>query len=222
MIAIIMKNKPLIISIGLLYIFSLNSCLVDVNDACFSTDFDDYEVGETITFRNCSDPATDYLWDFGDGNQMYGEEVTYVYQNPGDFTVTLTAYFGTDTKVARGTIHVTSPTELRITTYYEGSSVTVAGVDVILYQSLQDWQQDGNRIASGITDQYGEITFISDRTNGFNLNPQEYFIYASRDADNGSGYYSNEETNFSTSILNQGQLNLFDVDLRFSPYKKKK
>jgi hypothetical protein len=213
---------PLLALTGL-FLFSLNSCHVEpTHYVCFGTDFSDYEVGEIVTFNNCSDPANDYLWDFGDGTQSYGANVTHTYNYPGEYTITLTGYFGSQTKYTRGVVQIYENTELRVITYYYGTSVPVAGVDVILYQTYQDWQQDTHRYALGVTDQNGEVRFVSDRNNGFNLNSQPYYVYASIEDAQGKGYYSNEETNFETTPLSLSDLNIFEVDLLYYPNKKKK
>jgi len=48
--------------------------------------------GLTVSFINSSVGATDYLWDFGDGQISYLPEPVYTYSNSGTYTVTLSAY----------------------------------------------------------------------------------------------------------------------------------
>lgn len=46
------------------------------------------------TFTNLSNdvtPIANWYWDFGDGNNSFAENPSYIYQNPGVYTVTLTA-----------------------------------------------------------------------------------------------------------------------------------
>lgn len=45
----------------------------------------------TWTFANASSSATDYLWDFGDGNTSTSVDGTNTYSGEGTYTVTLTA-----------------------------------------------------------------------------------------------------------------------------------
>ena len=45
----------------------------------------------TVAFTNLSLNASDFLWDFGDGNSSSNTHPTNVYSNAGSFTVTLTA-----------------------------------------------------------------------------------------------------------------------------------
>ncbi|MDW3212034.1 MAG: PKD domain-containing protein [Reichenbachiella sp.] len=44
-----------------------------------------------IEFINNSDEASSYLWSFGDGQTYVGKNATHVYENKGDYTVTLKA-----------------------------------------------------------------------------------------------------------------------------------
>ena len=47
--------------------------------------------GLTLTFVNASTNATDYQWDFGDGNTSTDENPVHIYANAGSYDVTLTA-----------------------------------------------------------------------------------------------------------------------------------
>jgi PKD repeat protein len=42
-----------------------------------------------VTFTNCSENASSYRWDFGDGSQSEVESPVHTYADPGDYTVTL-------------------------------------------------------------------------------------------------------------------------------------
>ncbi len=50
--------------------------------------------GETLTFTNTSENATEYLWDFGDGTTSTEENPMHVYQQEGTYFVTLSAVNG--------------------------------------------------------------------------------------------------------------------------------
>lgn len=45
----------------------------------------------TVFFTNLSSGATDYIWDFGNGNTSTNANPANIYPNPGSYTVTLTA-----------------------------------------------------------------------------------------------------------------------------------
>lgn len=90
-----MKNlKSLLFFIPLLS-FILFSC--DKEDevptpvANFSTSKTSALVNEEIQFNNSSENATDYLWDFGDGNTSMEKNPMHWYTNAGSYKVTLTA-----------------------------------------------------------------------------------------------------------------------------------
>ena len=65
----------------------------------------------TVTFSNNSTNATEYLWDFGDGNTSTLSSPSHTYTATGVYTVTLSAGDGivTDTLVRTGYITVTEP-----------------------------------------------------------------------------------------------------------------
>jgi hypothetical protein len=67
------------------------------------------------------------------------------------------------------TIHVRYPTSLEVIVleYYEEYAVQDASV--LLYNSLQDWNDEYNPLVEGFTNHYGEVIFS-------NLNSQRYYI----------------------------------------------
>ena len=48
-------------------------------------------VGDNVGFTNTSANATNYIWNFGDGDISSMQTPTYVYNNPGTYTITLSA-----------------------------------------------------------------------------------------------------------------------------------
>jgi len=52
-----------------------------------------------VSFTNLSTGATNYVWDFGDGNTSTNTNPIYTYTNPGTYSVTLTAIGGGETNV---------------------------------------------------------------------------------------------------------------------------
>jgi PKD repeat protein len=69
----------------------------------------------TATFTNTSipgiPPATDYLWDFGDGETSTEFEPTHVYTQAGDYQVTLSVENKCGEAVVTDTVTVTAPCE---------------------------------------------------------------------------------------------------------------
>lgn len=62
------------------------------------------------TFTNTSSGATNYEWDFGDGNISMEESPTHVYSTPAEYTVTMTAFndVGLSTSLSK-TINIQAP-----------------------------------------------------------------------------------------------------------------
>jgi len=60
--------------------------------ACFSFTYEGDAIWEMyVVFSNCSQNATSYLWDFGDGNTSAEENPVHYYTDDGAFIVCLTA-----------------------------------------------------------------------------------------------------------------------------------
>jgi len=71
-------------------------------------------VGQEILFdgSQSSDPNDDplnFYWNFGNGNSGNGEKVSHIYQNPGEYLVTLTVDDGMASSSATATIKIFSP-----------------------------------------------------------------------------------------------------------------
>lgn len=83
----------------------------------------------TINFTNLSGSATDYLWDFGDGNNSTDKDPSNTYAEEGSFTVTLTASdkLGA-TSVYSETIEVVEP-EINFTPVIMNPSFDIEGDD---------------------------------------------------------------------------------------------
>jgi hypothetical protein len=59
------------------------------------------------SFDQNGDPL-DFRWNFGDGNSGNGEKVSHVYQNPGEYLITLTVDDGMASSTATATIKILS------------------------------------------------------------------------------------------------------------------
>ena len=129
---------------------------------------------DIINFRNTSNNATEFDWDFGDGYSSSNFSPSHYYENEGTYTVTLTAHGNGKVSVARATIDVYY-TVLRITVAEWNQDLVhnnlIAGASVILYPSLADWDNETNKIVEGITDNSGIVDFLG-------LDPQTYYVDA--------------------------------------------
>lgn len=67
------------------------------------------EVGQELTFRNTSNGADSWFWDFGDGNVSTEWHGRHIFQTPGEYTIHLVVNSGSCSKVTTQTLKVTEP-----------------------------------------------------------------------------------------------------------------
>lgn len=60
--------------------------------ACFDVDSSEVLENQTVAFTNCSEDATAYYWEFGDGETSIEFDAEHAYQTPGTYDVTLTVF----------------------------------------------------------------------------------------------------------------------------------
>src|SRR6056297_3244994 len=89
----IMKKIPisfLIVLITLLITTSCETLNPNAPKACFDVP-ENVFAGVAVTFNSsCSENATGFLWDFGDGGSSTDENPTHVFQSVGNYNVELT------------------------------------------------------------------------------------------------------------------------------------
>ena len=73
--------------------------------ACFST-YQNNIPSEVISFINCSENATSYHWDYGDGTESTSRNSEHIYQTLGPKTITLTAFGNNKENTYSQTINV--------------------------------------------------------------------------------------------------------------------
>jgi len=88
-------------------------------EASFTASKTNVVTGEAITFTNTSKDASSYKWNFGDGTSSDVASPTHAYENPGTYTVTMTANSknGKKSDNATATITVTKANEIK----YDGN-----------------------------------------------------------------------------------------------------
>jgi PKD repeat protein len=138
--------------------------------AHFSTDTLEPEVGHAVLFRNDSQNATNFEWDFGDGYISSEKNPSHVFTSNSKFDVTLTATSksGTSDK-ASITLNVMIPTllEIEVREYYD--KYIIPGARVILYPTITGWDAQKNQLSEGFTDANGFVVFS-------NLDPFVYYV----------------------------------------------
>lgn len=92
-----MKNLKYQLFVTLLFLCTI-SCSeddeIDNNlqaEACFELSADRGKVGDELNFTNCSQNASKFVWDFGDGETSTQEEPNHIFSQQGNYEVRLLA-----------------------------------------------------------------------------------------------------------------------------------
>jgi len=147
----------------------LTSCNIQP-EAFFYTDKVTVEIGEDVYFTNASSNASEFEWNFGDGTYSDAVNAVHSFAGTGLFTVSLKAWSDNgNLDETYQEIEVLSPTmlEVEVLEYYD--QYPVQGASVILYPTLQDWDNETNAIVEGFTNSTGKVIFT-------NLNARVYYI----------------------------------------------
>ena len=129
-------------------------------------------VGEQVEFYNYSVDAAAYSWNFGDGYGSEFESPVYSFDEPGSYTVILTAFgFGNEQDVFARNIEVVEGinSALRITVLEYYDEYPVQNASVILYGSVADWTNEVNSTEEVFTTPLGKCVFEG-------LNYQRYYV----------------------------------------------
>lgn len=78
------------LSIAILVI-TFSSCQKEP-EACFNASSTSVETGTPVFFSNCTENGDSYLWNFGDNSTSNLEAPSHIYNSPGTYLVSLTAY----------------------------------------------------------------------------------------------------------------------------------
>lgn len=138
--------------------------------ASFTTDSDEWEVGQTVLFYNNSQNGEKFDWDFGDGYTSNESNPAHIFTSTGSYEVTLTvtSKSGLSDNTSL-TINVMVPTllEIEVREYY--SEDVIPNASIILYSSIADWDAQTNKVVEGFTDSDGIAVFS-------NLDPFVYYV----------------------------------------------
>lgn len=179
-------------------------------EACFEyAPETDIMTGDEITFTNCSENATTYGWDFGDGDISTEENPTHTYEVGGEYTIKMVAANETSADSVSTVISVAEP-ESNNYLSFNGEKYAL---DWGIYGSVSEFEVDN----SG---RYHEILLLS---NGVSLDATEEFvgtgnfinITITTDADNINnivGDFSNYG-DYSESALNAADYSWIGVGL---------
>jgi len=84
-----MKNF-ILLSIAIVAI-TFSSCQKEP-EACFNSSSTSIETGTPVFFFNCTENGDSYVWNFGDNSTSNLEAPSHIYNSPGTYLVSLTAY----------------------------------------------------------------------------------------------------------------------------------
>lgn len=130
------------------------------------------EINEIVYFTNYSNDAKDFVWDFGDGYVSYVTNPQHAYETPGLYTVRLEAHNDGDADFAYQDIEVLPPPEptvLEITVLEYYDLYPVPEASILIYPTLNDWNNETNAIVEVFTDNNG-IAVVE------GLDPLQYYL----------------------------------------------
>ncbi len=145
---------------GLILILLLTACQKQP-EAYFSFNPKSPIPGTEVEFKNLSQSAEAFYWDFGDGYVSYEENPVHMYEAGGTYEVILTAY-SKDKKKSHQYIQaivVDYSTDLEVTILLKSNSEPVEACEVDIYASESDWTSATNAIRTGKTDAEGKIMY---------------------------------------------------------------
>lgn len=193
------NNTPalLLLILSLLVAFSCNRIPTPEFDYI---PFENPEAGDTIRFTNFTVHAESYMWDFGDGATSINFDPEHIYAEAGIYEVQLSAANESGEETITKTLTVNEPTILGFLAFDEADSTVITGMEIWLYNSKIAWEENGNPLRKGITDQLGTVYFQ-------NMESEVFYIYAIKVGEGGFWFFSGSTPN---AIL-QNKINLFSV-----------
>jgi len=174
--------------------------------------------GEYVTFQNTSSAGLDYEWDFGDGYSSDVETPIHYYTSSGTYYATLKVKSGSETlaqATARLEVYAGTGATIRLTVLdYAYDYLPVEDVSVLLYGSLQDWDDEYNPSEERFTSALGKVVF-EDLTEGY------YYVDAWRSDYNNYALRNEDYRWIETQYLQYNYLNDFFVYVDYTGGTKK-
>lgn len=93
--------------------------------ACFDYSSQELTAGAEINFTSCSENATSYEWDFGDGNTSLEENPTHAYDIAGTYNVSLTVFNAKNSNTTTKTVYIGAITAIP----GSGAHLVLDGID---------------------------------------------------------------------------------------------
>jgi len=177
--------------------------------ASFTHSSDSYEAGDTIHFKNTSDDADAFEWDFGDGSTVsVDKNPWHIYYAVGNYVVTLTAENENGTDADNQSVTIKDPTILGFYITQDTTENPVSDCAVIIYESQSDWENGINEAGSDLTNNDGLVVF-------YHVKAIVYYIYVLKQETSGAWFFTGYT---SPVVLNE--INLYNVPAQWIPNKK--
>ena len=208
----IMKTR--ITALSLITGLFLTGC-INRPDAGFTVDEKIIYLGEAIEFINISHEGVSFQWNFDDGNISTDANPVHRYDASGNYTVELMAFSKEDV-VDRAYMDISVLPEyvLDVLVYEYYDEYAVAGASVRLYPTLEDWDNETNMVAEGITDNDGIVVFTGLGPNSYYLDiwEENHDNYQLRDED--------ADQFIKTQVLTNTDINYYDAAVDYYSSKK--
>ena len=141
--------------------------------ACFSFEpAESIQVGDTVFFKNCSEEATEYAWNFGDEGVSTDAEPFHIYEAPGSYSVNLVATNGTVNHTATRTVDVAADLAYVINyDSYSGDKATISAYNPYTDEVTNGYYKSVNLVGMIANVQYaynykGNIYFMDNNADG--------------------------------------------------------
>ncbi|KPK86113.1 MAG: hypothetical protein AMS27_05770 [Bacteroides sp. SM23_62_1] len=186
----------------------LTMCEKNPPNASFTHNSDSYEAGDTVNFVNKTSDADSYSWDFGDRSTSTQKDPWHIFDDPGNYSVTLTATNENGSDETSQNVTIKEPTILAFVVTQDTTENPVEGCAVILYDNQSDWENGVNEVAADFTDADGIVIF-------YHAKAIVYYIYALKQETGGAWFFAGW-----TNPIVLNDLNIYTVPAVWIPDKK--
>ena len=199
---------PFILFIALIF----TSCEYEADRpyADFTVNYDLVVPNEVIKFRNYSEDANYYEWNFGDGTITTELNPYHVYEEEGVYTVTLAAFRGSRVDYAYMEIEVFY-TSLEVQVIDYATDQPVRDMNIILYPDELAYLDFGPYNYKGYTDYNGIVIF--ERMNS----GESFFVEAYNQYYDNYTFYTEDPQNIATLPLEHAMHNVFVAWVDYKP-----
>ena len=172
-------------------------------------------VNQSISFDGSGSTDSDgevvsYYWDFGDGQNEYGQKIDHVYLSPGNYSVSLTVTDDVDS-----TDEVQTYAEIILETSNESGDETPAETEVSSEENDTGSSMSSDMDNDGLNDyiEEGLGSDINNESDVFKLTTDDNYYFIDIDGDEIYDIFYNSETQYQTPITyTEDELYLIDFD----------